>query len=104
MNRDDNTPALGVPTDVVGAAVDNASFDPAAEQIDQDLGIPTKDVNLFDAYWHELARMAADDPRPDSAEDEADVEKLYAMCLDSQTKTRDQLLEERHERLRKTSR
>lgn len=106
MNHDDNTPtpAFGVPTVRPGVAIGDASLDKSAEAIDPDLGIPVRDVNLFDAYSHELARMAAEDPRPDTPEEQADVERLYAMSLDAHTKTREQLLEERRLRRRTTSR
>ena len=54
MDSDDNTPAFGVKVRAV-AANDEASREQTGEEIDPDLGIPVKDLNLFNAYWHELA-------------------------------------------------
>ena len=87
MNRDDNTPAFGVPTRRAAAAIDEASAEQTADELDPELGIPVKDLNLFNAYWHELAVMASEDPRPNTPEEQAADDELYAKCLEAMSKS-----------------
>lgn len=104
MNHDDNTPAFGVPTTVpVGAATDDASLDHSADEIDPDLRIPVKDVNLFVAYCHEVGMLAAEDPRPNTPEEQESLDELLAMCRETMSKPREQLREERRRKQRKAS-
>lgn len=57
--------------------------EPGEDDIDPDLGIPVKDLNLFNGYWHELAVMASEDPRPNTPEEQAADDELYARCLET---------------------
>lgn len=86
MDSDDNTPAFGVKVRAV-AANDEASRDQAVEEVDPDLGIPLKDLNLFNAYWHELAVLASEDPRANTAEEQAADDELHAKCLETMSKS-----------------
>ncbi len=86
MDSDDNTPAFGVKVRAV-AANDEASREQTVEEIDPDLGIPVKDLNLFNAYWHELAVLASEDPRPNTPEDQAADDELHAKCLETMSKS-----------------
>lgn len=86
MDSDDNTPAFGVKVRAV-AANDEASREQTVEEIDPDLGIPVKDLNLFNAYWHELAVLASEDTRANTAEEQAADDELHATCLETMTKS-----------------
>lgn len=61
--------------------------DPGADDIDPDLGIPVKDLNLFNGYWHARAVMASEDPRPNTPEEQAADDELYARCLETLSKS-----------------
>ena len=61
--------------------------DPGADDIDPDLGIPVKDLNLFNGYWHARAVMAAEDPRPNTPEEQAADDELCARCLETLSKS-----------------
>ena len=87
MDSDDNTPAFGVPRVRAVAANDEASREQTVEEIDPDLGIPVKDLNLFNAYWHELAVLASEDPRANTAEEQAADDELHAKCLETMSKS-----------------
>lgn len=100
MNSDDNTPAFGVPTGRTAAALDDASAEQTADEVDPDLKIPVKDLNVFNAYWRELAVMASEDPRPNTAEDQAADDELHAKCLEMTSKSPAEVRAER-ERARK---
>lgn len=105
MNHDDNTPVFGVPTTVpIGAATDDASLDHGADEIDSGLRIPVKDVNLFLAYCHEVGMLAAEDPRPNTPEEQASLDELLAMCRETLSKPLEQVREERRRRQRKAAR
>lgn len=105
MNQDDNTPALGVPMTVRdGAAIDDTALPEPADKIDPDLRIPAKDVNLFLAYCHEVGMLAAEDPRPNTPEEQEDLDELVAMCSETLSKPREQVREERRRKQRRTSR
>ena len=99
MDSDDNTPAFGVKVRAV-AANDEASREQAVEEIDPDLGIPGKDLNLFNAYWHELAVLASEDPRANTAEEQAADDELHVKCLETMLKSPAEVRAER-ERARK---
>ena len=87
MNSDDNTPAFGVPAGRTAAAIDETSAEQTADELDPDLAIPVKDLNVFNAYWRELAVMASEDPRPNTAEDQVADDELYAKCLETTSKS-----------------
>lgn len=87
MNSDDNTPAFGVPAGRAVVANDEASADQTADELDPDLAIPVKDLNVFNAYWRELAVIASEDPRPNTAEEQAADDELYEECLDVTSKS-----------------
>ena len=87
MNSDDNTPAFGVPAGRTVAAIDETSAEPTADEHDPDLAIPVKDLNVFNAYWRELAVMASEDPRPNTSEEQATDDELYAKCLETTSKS-----------------
>lgn len=87
MNSDDNTPAFGVPNVRAVATIDDASRDQQVDEVDPDLGIPVKDLNLFNAYWHELAMIASEDPRPNTPEEQAADDELHARCLEMLSKS-----------------
>ena len=57
------------------------------DDIDPALGIPVRDLNLFNAYWHELAVIASEDPRPNTPEEQAADDELYAKCLETLSKS-----------------
>jgi hypothetical protein len=88
MNSDDNTPAFGVrvPIGRTVGATDEASAEQTADELDPDLGIPAKDLNIFNAYWRELAVIASEDPRPNTAEEQLADDELYAKCLETTSK------------------
>jgi hypothetical protein len=86
MDSDDNTPAFGVKVRAV-AANDEASREQAVEEIDPALGIPVKDLNLFNAYWHELSVLASEDPRENTAEEQAADDELHAKCFETMSKS-----------------
>lgn len=86
MDSDDNTPAFGVKVRAA-AANDEASREQTVEEVDPDLGIPVKDLNLFNAYWHELAVLASEDPRANTAEEQAADDELHAKCLETMSKS-----------------
>jgi hypothetical protein len=86
MDSDDNTPAFGVKVRAV-AANDEASREQAVEEIEPALGIPVKDLNLFNAYWHELSVLASEDPRENTAEEQAADDELHAKCLETMSKS-----------------
>ena len=87
MNSDDNTPAFGVPAGRAVVANDEASAEQATDELDPDLAIPVKDLNVFNAYWRELAVIASEDPRPNTAEEQAADDELYAKCLEVTSKS-----------------
>ncbi len=87
MNSDDNTPAFGVATTRTVGAIDETSGEQQADELDPDLGIPVKDLNLFNAYWHELAVMASEDPTPNTPEEQAADDELHARCLETLSKS-----------------
>jgi hypothetical protein len=87
MDSDDNTPAFGVPTRRAAASIDEASAEQTADELDPDLAIPVKDLNVFNAYWRELAAIASEDPRPNTAEEQAADDELYAKCLETTAKS-----------------
>jgi hypothetical protein len=49
---------------------------PAAEGVDPVLGVSETDLELLDALNHQLALEASTDPRPNTPEEDADVEWL----------------------------
>lgn len=98
MNHDDNTPALGVPTTRAGATSDEGAVVQPRDEIDPNLGMPVKDLNLFNAYWHELGVMDGEDPRPNTPEEQTDVDELYAMGLATMSKSPEQVRQERRRR------
>ncbi len=82
MKSRDKTPASGVP--IAAAAIDNkGSAKQKIDDIDPVLGIPVRDLNLFNAYWHEVAVMASEDPRPNTPEEQVADDELYARCLET---------------------
>lgn len=87
MNSDDNTPAFGVPAGRAVVANDEASAEQTADELDPDLAIPVKDLNVFNAYWRELATIASEDPRPNTVEEQAADDELYAKCLEVTSKS-----------------
>ena len=87
MNSDDNTPAFGVPAGRAVVANDEASAEQTADELDPDLAIPVKDLNVFNAYWRELAVIASEDPRPNTPEEQAADDELYAKCLEVTSKS-----------------
>jgi hypothetical protein len=95
MDSDDNTPAFGVPNVRAVAVIDEASREQKADEIDPDLGIAAKDLNLFNAYWHELATIASEDPRPNTEEEQAADDELYAKCLETMSKSPTEVRDER---------
>ncbi len=44
---------------------------PAADGVDPVLGVSEADLNLLDAFYHQLALDAAADPRPNTPEEDA---------------------------------
>ena len=102
MNNDDNTPAYGVPNVRAVATIDDASREQELDEVDPDLGIAVKDLNLFNAYWRELAMIASEDPRPNTPEEQAAEDELYARCLETLSKPPAEVRAERdRERRRK---
>jgi hypothetical protein len=99
MDSDDNTPAFGVRTSRTDAVIDETSPEQTADEIDPDLAIPVKDLNVFNAYWHELAVIASEDPRPNTAEEQADDDELYAKCLETTSKSPAEVRAERERAL-----
>ncbi len=95
MTNDDKTPAFGVPTNATEAIIDEASIEDGSDEVDPDLGIPAKDLRLFDAYFHELGVLAAEDPRPNSPEEQAAIDELYAQTLETMSKSPEELRVER---------
>ena len=87
MDSDDNTPAFGVPAGRTVAVIDETSAEHTADELDPDLAIPVKDLNVFNAYWHELAVLASEDPRPNTAEEQAADDELHAKCLETLSKS-----------------
>lgn len=87
MNSDDNTPAFGVRTARAVTAIDDASVEQTTDELDPDHAIPAKDLNVFNAYWHELAAIASEDPRPNTAEEQAADDELHAKCLEMMSKS-----------------
>lgn len=87
MDSDDNTPAFGVRTGRAVAPIDETSAEQTADELDSDLAIPAKDLNVFNAYWHELAVIASEDPRPNTAEEQAADDELHAKCLETMSKS-----------------
>ena len=62
---------------VEGKTVDEvASALPAADSVDPVLGISETDLDVLDELNHQLALDAAEDPRPNTPEEDADVEWL----------------------------
>ncbi len=54
-----------------------------------------KDLNVFNAYWRELAMIASEDPRPNTAEEQAADDELYAKCLEVTSKSSAEVRAER---------
>ena len=100
MNSDDNTPAFGVPAGRAVVANDEASAEQTADELDPDLAIPVKDLNVFNAYWRELAVIASEDPRPNTAQEQTADDELYSKCLEVTSKSPAEVRAER-ERARK---
>jgi hypothetical protein len=87
MDSDDNTPAFGVRTSRTIAAIDEASAEQTADELDPDLEIPVKE---------------SEDPRPNTAEEQAADDELHAKCLDTMSKSPAEVRAEReHVRARK---
>jgi hypothetical protein len=55
---------------------EGAPAPPAADGVDPVLGVSEADLNLLDAFYHQLALDAAADPRPSTPEEDADDEWL----------------------------
>jgi hypothetical protein len=87
MDSDDNTPAFGVPAGRAVVANDEASAEQTGDELDPDLAIPVRDLNVFNAYWHELAVISSEDSRPNTAEEQAADDELYAKCLETTSKS-----------------
>lgn len=49
---------------------------PGPDDVDPALAVSEADLNLLDAFYHQLALAAAADPRPSTPEEDADVEWL----------------------------
>ena len=49
---------------------------PGADAVDPVLGVSEADLNLLDNFYHQLALDAAEDPRPNTPEEDADDEWL----------------------------
>ena len=82
MTNDDKTPPFGVPR----LPVDNALDEPP-DEIDPDLGIPEKDLRLFDAYYYELGTLASEDPRPNTPEEQEREDASFARIQDTMSKS-----------------
>ncbi len=95
MNSDDNTPAFGVPAAGAVNVIDEATGDQTADELDPDSGIPVKDLNVFNAYWHELAAIASESPRPNTAEEQAVDDELYMKCLETMSRSPAEIRAER---------
>ncbi len=72
----------------------------APDDLDPDLGIPIKDLNLVDAYFHELGIQAAEDRRPNTPEEQALDDALFARMKETMTKSPEQVRAERAARRR----
>lgn len=95
MTTDDKTPAFGVPTTPAEGVLDEAVVEETSDAIDPDLGVPVKDLNLFDAYYHELGMLAVENPRTLSPEEQAALDELYATTLETMSKSPEQVRAER---------
>ena len=69
------------------AVTDEASAEQTADELDPDLAIPAKDLNIFNAYWRELAVVASEAPRPNTPGEQAADDELYGKCLDTTSKS-----------------
>ena len=98
MTNDDKTPAFGVPTTAAESVLDEAAVEGTSSDIDPDLGLPVKDLNLFDAYYHELGMLAVENQRPLSPEEQAALDELYARTLETMSKSPEQVRAERQRR------
>lgn len=91
---------MGLPLACASATGDEAAVERPRETIAPTLGIPVKDLNLFNAYWHELGVMDGEDSSPNTPEEQADVDELYAIGLVTMSKSPAQVREERRRRRR----
>ena len=82
MTNDDKTPPFGIPRIQGGGALD----DPP-DAIDPDLGLPDRDLKLFDAYYYELGVMAGEDPRPNTPEEQAIEDASWAEIMETMSKS-----------------
>lgn len=99
MNSDDNnTPALGVPILPRTITTEEAPPESTGDAIHPELGIPIKDLNVFDAYWHEVGMLACEDPRPSTAEEKQRAEETYRSLLEMMSKPPEQVRAERDRR------
>ena len=96
MTNDDKTPPFGIPRLPAGSALD----DPP-DTIDPDVGVPERDLRLFDAYYYELGVMAGEDQRPNTPEEQAIEDESFAEIMETMSKSPDQVRADRRIRARR---
>src|SRR5437868_2617291 len=78
---------------------DGAANGPA-DDVDPVLGISECDLNIVNAFYHELAVDASQDPSPLTAAELVELESLDASLSRLKSMSREELLAERARRLR----
>lgn len=98
MNSDDNTPALGIPT--IPRTITREETLPAVpgDDIDPELGVSVEDLNVFDAFWHEVGMLACEDPRPSTPEEKERAEQTYRSLVEMMSKPPEEVRAERERR------
>jgi len=98
MRSDDKTPSLGVPAIPRAITIEEVSPDSASDEIDPDLGIPIKDLNVVDAYWHERGMLACEDPRPSTREEKERALATYRSLVEMMARPPEDVRAERQRR------
>lgn len=87
MNSDDHTPSFGVPITPRTITAEEMRPEAPGDAIHPELGIPIKDLNALDAYWHERAMLACEDPRPRTPEQKERAATTYQSLLNMMSKS-----------------
>lgn len=96
MNSDDHTPSFGVP--ITPRTITTEEVEAAGDAIHPELGIPIKDLNTLDAYWHERAMLACEDPRSRTPELKERAAATYQSLLELMSKSPAEIRAEREQR------
>jgi len=98
MSSDDKTPSLGVPAIPRAITTEEVLPDSSIDEFHPELGIPIKDLNVVDAYWHERGMLACEDPRPSTPEEKERALATYRSLVEMMARPPEEVRAERQRR------